>query len=100
MEHQPSPRGWAESSPQYMSRVRASPGWLGRVRPNLLLLFFLEKEKGKIQKKYLFGILQVSRVFFVILINIKQYFFLSLKIQYPIFKYLVFIETFKNTKKL
>ena len=29
LEHQPSPRGWAESSPQYMGRVRAIPGWMG-----------------------------------------------------------------------
>jgi hypothetical protein len=48
LEHQPSPRGWAESSPQYMGRVRPNPGWLGQIRPSFfILLFFLLKEKFK-----------------------------------------------------
>jgi len=55
-----------------MGQVRPNPGWLGQIRPSFFILFFLLKEKFK---KYLFVILQVSRVFFyVILINIKQYF--------------------------
>jgi hypothetical protein len=61
LEHQPTPRGWAESSPQYMGRVRPSPGWLGQIWPGFFCFFFV---KRKIQK-YLFVILQVSRIFFL-----------------------------------
>jgi len=64
LEHQPSPRGWAESIPQYMGRVRPSPEWLGQSGS-----VFLKKTS-----KIFFGILQFSRIFYVILINIKQYF--------------------------
>jgi len=37
--------------------------------------------------------------FYVIVINIKQYFFMSLKMQNLILKYLVFIKTSKIQKK-
>jgi hypothetical protein len=47
LEHQPSPRGWAESSPQYMGRVRPSPGWLGQIRPIFFIFLFFLKEKFK-----------------------------------------------------
>jgi len=78
-----------------MGRVRPSPGWLGRVRPNL---FYFRKNKEKF-KKYLFGILQVSRVFFVILVNIKQYFYVAKNIKSDI-KIPDFHQNFQNTKKL
>jgi hypothetical protein len=47
----------------------------------------------------LFGILQVSRVFFVILVNIKQYFYVAKNIKSDI-KIPDFRQNFQNTKKL
>jgi hypothetical protein len=76
LDHQPSPRGWAESSPQYMGRVKPSPEWLGQVR----LSFF----KKKIQKYFFWNFTIFPCIFYVILINIKQYFYVAknTKIEY------------------
>ena len=78
---------WAGSGP-------ARDGWVG----SGLIYFTLEKKKKKF-KKYLFGILQVSRVFFVILVNIKQYFYVAKNIKSDI-KIPDFRQNFQNTKKL
>jgi len=91
LEHQPNPRGWAESSPQYMSRVRPSPGWLAMFG----LVFFLLKEKFK---KYFLKFYNFPAYFYVILINIKQYFYVAKNTKFDI-KILGFRQNFQNTKK-
>jgi hypothetical protein len=48
LEHQPSPRGWAESSPHYMGQVRPIPRMVGPDRAQFFYFtFFLLKEKFK-----------------------------------------------------
>jgi len=91
LDHQPSPRGWAESSPQYMGRVRPSPEWLGQVRPS----FFLKKKF----KNIFFGILQFSRVFFMSFWLISSSIFMLLKIQKSNIKIPGFRQNYQNTKK-
>jgi hypothetical protein len=96
LEHQPSPRGWDESSPQYMGRVRPSPGWLGQIRP--IFLFFLIFVKRKIQKYFFWNFTIFPCIFYVILINIKQYFYVAKNTKSDI-KIPGFRQNFQNTKK-
>jgi len=72
-----------------MGRVKPSPGWVGQVRPS----FF-------VKKKTFLEFYKFHAYFYVILINIKQYFFMLLKIQNPILKYSVFVKTSKIQKKM
>jgi hypothetical protein len=73
-----------------MGRVRPSPEWLGQVRPS----FF----KKKIQKYFFWNFTIFPCIFYVILINIKQYFYVAKNTKSDI-KIPGFRQNFQNTKK-
>jgi len=65
--------------------------------PGPAQFFFLLKEK---LKKYFWNFTIFPFIFYVILINIKQYFYVAKKYKNPILKYPVFVKTSKIQKKL
>jgi len=98
LDHQPSPRGWAESSPQYMGRLGpAQNGW-ARSGP----VFLKKKFKNSFWNLTIFPC-----IFYVILINIKQYFYVAknttFSIKIPGFRQkkkhvFIFMHMFKSLK--
>jgi len=75
-----------------MGRVRPSPEWLGQVRPSF---FFLKNSKIF----FFWNFTIFLCIFYVILINIKQYFYVAKNTKSNI-KIPGFRQNFQNTKKL
>jgi hypothetical protein len=94
---QPTRLGWVQ--PTVYGPGQAQPRMVGP-DPAQFFYFIIFFVKRKFQK-YLFVILQVSSVFFMSFWLISSNtFFMLLKIQNPILKYLVFVKTSKIKKKL